>query len=118
MKKLDFEISVNSSNIRLWMGSLGFLFCLIVLIMTVIFGYNGDDKHIDLTKTFLFISGGLLGLNVIKEGINLNVGSSKKEESHTISHDLDNCMDKRKAGICMGQKEGRIVKYSDNDKVT
>jgi len=111
MKKiLGIEVYITSQNIRLWMGSLGFIVCLVILVMTVIFNYNGTDQHIDLTKSFLWISGGLLGLNIIKEGINFNVGSTKHNHEHTES----DCEYKRQNNTCLGQKEG-VIERNKND---
>ena len=105
MKKIfGIEFHITQENIRLWIGSISYLACLTVFIMTCIFGYNGKPEHVELIKIFLYVSQGLLGLNIVKEGINLNIGHSNK----TISNNTEDCIDKRKTGTCLGIKEGII----------
>ena len=111
MKKiLGIEVYITSQNIRLWMGSLGWITTLICLIMTVLFEKNGTDVHADMIKTFLWASGGLLGLNIIKEGINLNIGNTKHNHEHTD----EGCEYKRQNNTCLGQKEG-VIERNRND---
>lgn len=62
------------------MGAIGFVTCLYVFVATCIFGKNGAPEHIELTKYTMAISQGLLGLNVLKEGVNFNIGHNKKDK--------------------------------------
>ena len=80
MKIFGNQIKITTENCRLWMGAIGMASCLFVYIMTCIFGYNGEDNHIELTKYLLGISAGLLGISVLKEGINFNIGNKKTIE--------------------------------------
>jgi len=95
---LGIDVYINATNIRLWMGSLGFILCLVILFMVVILGYNGEDNHIELTKNFLYVSSALLGLNIIKEGINLNLTNNKTNED--INKSIDDCKKRKKEGTC------------------
>ena len=109
MKKiLGIEFSITKENIRLYVGTISYICVLIVFIMVCIFGYNGKPEHIELIKIFLYVSQGLLGLNIVKEGINLNIGHSNKTEQHSHNHSYDDCIEKRKKGVCLGINEGLI----------
>ena len=87
MKIFGNELKVTAENTRLWMGAIGMGVCLFVFVLTCIFGYNGEPQHIELTKYLMGISAGLLGISVLKEGVNFNIGNSKSNEKTKEEND-------------------------------
>jgi len=71
-----FEIN-GQPSCRLLFGSLGFFIFIVLIVMTIIFGFNGKPEHIDLMKHLGYICASLLGLSALDLS---NLKQDKKDD--------------------------------------
>jgi len=69
----------NQPSCRLLFGSLGFLIFIILIVLTVVFHFNGEAEHVDLIKHLGYISASLIGLSAIDLS-NLKYNRKEPEE--------------------------------------
>ena len=70
----------NQPSSRLLFGSIGFVTCLVLIILTVAFGFNGKPEHIEIMKHLLYVTAALLGLSALDLS-NLKSDNNNKKDN-------------------------------------
>ena len=68
----------NMPSCRLLFGSIAFIISVVLIILTVVFNYNGTAEHVELMKHLMYVSASLIGLSALDLS---NLKYNKKEEN-------------------------------------